>query len=308
MLATTDIASDLLAHHRTLAESGWDGRVVPTFRPDAVVNLLTPGWSDNLAALGQASGATSPPTLPSSGALEDRRAFFKRMGATATDHAAETAFTGRLDAAEAEAIFQARTAGRRPPPKMPRRFTGHMLMEMARMSIEDGLVMQLHVGSYPQPQRPGARAFRRGQRGRYPDASEFTRNLRPLLNNFGNDPRLTLDPLHPRRDDLCPRAGPPGRPLPGAAARPALVVPRQSERHAPLLRPGDRRPRGSTTPSASTTTPAPSPRSRPATISGAASAANWLAGLVVRGQIDEADAADMAHEVAYGLAKRAYRL
>ena len=119
MLATTDAASDPLAQHRALAESGWDGRVVPTFRPDAVVNLLTPGWSDNLAALGQASGSDITSYAAFIRALEDRRAFFKRMGAAATDHAAETAYTGRLDAAEAEAIFQ--TALRRAclTPRMP---------------------------------------------------------------------------------------------------------------------------------------------------------------------------------------------
>ena len=118
VLATTDTASDPLAQHRALAESGWDGRVVPTFRPDAVVNLLTPGWSGNLAALGQASGSDVTSYAAFIRALEDRRAFFKRMGAAATDHAAETAFTGRLDAAEAEAIFQAALRGL-PQPKMP---------------------------------------------------------------------------------------------------------------------------------------------------------------------------------------------
>ena len=118
VLATTDAASDPLAHHRALAESGWDGRVVPTFRPDAVVNLLTPGWSDNLAALSQASGSDITTYAAFIRALEDRRAFFKRMGAAATDHAAETAYTGRLDAAEAEAIFGRALRGR-PPPKMP---------------------------------------------------------------------------------------------------------------------------------------------------------------------------------------------
>ena len=80
VLATTDTASDPLAEHRALAESGWDGRVVPTFRPDAVVNLLTPGWSDNLAALGQASGSDVTSYAAFIRALEDRRTFFKRHG------------------------------------------------------------------------------------------------------------------------------------------------------------------------------------------------------------------------------------
>jgi glucuronate isomerase len=306
VLATTDPASDPLAQHQALAESGWDGRVIPTFRPDAVVNLLTPGWSDNLAALGQASGSDITSYAAFTRALEDRRAFFKRMGAAATDHAAETAFTGRLNAVETEAIFQAALRGTASA-EDARRFTGHMLMEMARMSVDDGLVMQLHVGSIRGHNAQVRERFGADKGVDIPTTSEFTHNLRPLLDVYGNDPRLTLilftldETTYAR--ELAPLAG-----------------------HYPALRLGPpwwfhdspngmRRYFDQVMESAGIYNTAGFNDDTRAFCSIPARhdvwrrvSCDWLAGLVVRGQIDDADAADMAHELAYGLAKRAYRL
>ena len=124
-------------------------------------------------------------------ALEERRAFFKTAGATATDHAAETPFTAELSPHEAASIFERALAGRATA-EDARAFTGHMLMEMARMSTEDGLVMQLHPGS---DRNHNAVVFERFGPDRgcdIPLATEYTRNLKPLLNKYGNDPRLTL--------------------------------------------------------------------------------------------------------------------
>ncbi len=306
VLATTDAATDTLAHHQVLRASGWDGRVVPTFRPDAVVNLLTPGWKDNLAALGQVSKGDITSYVAFLRALEERRAFFKRMGATATDHAAETAYTARLDAAEAEAIFGRALRGE-VTAEDARRFTGHMLMEMARMSVEDGLVMQLHVGSIR-----GHNALVRARFGNdkgcdIPTTSELTHNLRPLLNAHGNDPRLTLilftldETTYAR--ELAPLAG-----------------------HYPALRLGPpwwfhdspngiRRYFDKVMETAGIYNTAGFNDDTRAFCSIPARhdvwrrvSCDWLAGLVVRGQVDETDAAEMAHELAYGLAKRAYRL
>ncbi len=305
-LATTDAASDPLAHHRTLAESGWEGRVVPTFRPDAVMNLLTPGWSENLAALGQASGADITSYAAFIRALEDRRAFFKRMGAAATDHAAETAHTGRLDEAEADAIFQSALRDRSTV-EDAHRFTGHMLMEMARMSVDDGLVMQLHVGSIRGHNALVRTRFGADKGADIPTTSEFTHNLRPLLDAYGNDPRLTLilftldETTYAR--ELAPLAG-----------------------HYPALRLGPpwwfhdspngmRRYFDQVMETAGIYNTAGFNDDTRAFCSIPARhdvwrrvSCDWLAGLVVRGQIDDTDAADMAHELAYGLAKRAYRL
>jgi glucuronate isomerase len=306
VLATTDAASDSLAHHRVLSESGWDGRVVPTFRPDAVVNMLTPCWKDNLAALAQASGVDITSYAAFIRALEDRRAFFKRMGATATDHAAETAYTGRLDAAEAERIFQAALKGSASADHAMR-FTGHMLIELARMCIDDGLVMQLHVGSVRGHNTLVRTRFGNDKGGDIPTTSEFTHNLRPLLDAHGNDPRLTLvlftldESTYAR--ELAPlaghypalRLGPPWwfHDSPNGMRRYFDQVMETAGLYNTAGFNDDTR--------AFCSIPARHDVWRRVSC-------DWLAGLAVRGQIDASEAADMAQELAYGLAKRTYRL
>ena len=136
---------DPLDHHRAIRESGWQARILPTFRPDGVVNLDTANWRENIEKLSQVSGVQVNGYGSFIRALENRRAHFKSMGATATDHAVVTPYTVELSAPEAEAIFQRALKGEGTAADAVQ-FTGHMLIEMARMSVEDGLVMQLHAG------------------------------------------------------------------------------------------------------------------------------------------------------------------
>ncbi|MBZ0290303.1 MAG: glucuronate isomerase, partial [Anaerolineae bacterium] len=153
VLTTTDAATDPLTHHKAIRDSGWQGRVLPTFRPDGVVNMDAAGWRENIQKLSDISGIAITDYRAYVQALENRRAFFKDMGATATDHAALTAYTEKLSPKEAETLFQRGLKGKASAEDAAR-FTGHMLIEMARMSIDDGLVMQLHVGSFRSHNHP----------------------------------------------------------------------------------------------------------------------------------------------------------
>ena len=191
ILCTTDAATDRLEHHQQIRESGWNGRILPTFRPDAVVNIDSEDWQYHIAALSDVSGVevVDYPTYVQ--ALEQRRGYFKEMGAKATDHAALTAFTAELTHQEAGAIFQRALRGEATRADTAA-FTGHMLIEMARMSVEDGLVMQLHIGAYRNHNHQIFERFGRDMGADIPVSSEFTRNLQPLLNRFGNDRRLSL--------------------------------------------------------------------------------------------------------------------
>ena len=191
VLATTDKASDTLEHHRAIRSSDWDGTVIPTFRPDALFRIAAPAWRDELRALEQAHGAEVGSFDAFIGALEERRAFFRSMGATATDHAVLEPLTLRLAPAEAERLFASALRGEATAADQ-RRFEAHMLMEMARMSTEDGLVMQLHPGALRDHNELVAARWGSDMGGDIPVATEYTRNLQPLLNAHGNDPRLTL--------------------------------------------------------------------------------------------------------------------
>jgi glucuronate isomerase len=305
-LCTTDDAADPLEDHRAIRESGWPGDVRPTFRPDGAVNVLAPGWRAHLDALSDSVGREIGRTRDLVAALEERRVFFRSMAAVAADHGVETAYTAPLAENEADAILAHALRGEATPDEA-RRFTGHMLMEMARMSVEDGLVMQLHVGSMRDHNRELFGRFGPNMGADIPVAAEFTRNLAPLLERFGNDSRLTLilftldETTYAR--ELAPLAGhypalligPPWwfNDSPNGMARYFDQVMETAGLHNTAGFNDDTR--------AFCSIPVRHDLWRRAS-------ANWLAGLAIRGQVDEADARSMAAEMAYGLAKRAYRL
>jgi glucuronate isomerase len=191
VLCTTDAATDTLKYHQAIRDSGWSGRILPTFRPDGVVNLDAPNWKSNIDRLGDVSSIQVNDYKSFIRALEQRRAFFKSMGATATDHAAVTPATAELTATEANDIFQNALKGIADASDAAR-FTSHMLTQMARMSVDDGLVMQLHPGSLRNHNDVIFQKFGPDKGGDIPLQTEYTRNLLPLLNKYGNDPRLTL--------------------------------------------------------------------------------------------------------------------
>jgi glucuronate isomerase len=306
VLCTTDAATDTLEHHKAIQESGWKGCILPTFRPDAVVNLDAPGWRNNIEKLSQVSGIAIQDFASYIHALESRREFFKSMGAKATDHAVLTPATNELSLAEAEAIFQ-RAIKSEATLNDAARFTAHMLMEMARMSIEDGLVMQLHPGSLRNHNWAIFERFGQDKGADIPIQTEYTRNLLPLLNKYGNDSRLglilfTLDESAYTRE-LATLAG----------HYPALKLGPPWWFHDSLN--GMSRYFDRVMETAGIYNTAGFNDDTRAFCSIPArhdvwrrSSANWVADLVVRHIVDLEDAHDMMVELASGLAKRAYKL
>ncbi|MFQ5857572.1 MAG: glucuronate isomerase [Anaerolineae bacterium] len=305
VLCTTDFATDSLRYHQAIRASGWEGDIRPTFRPDDVVHLLRPGWRKNIDALSDLTGieVNSYPALIQ--ALEERRAFFQAMGAVATDSDGTSLATGELSPHEADQIFQRALKGQATEEDAAR-FFGHTLMESARMSIEDGLVMQVHFGSCRNHNQPLFDRFGPDIGCDIPVQAEFTRNLQPLLNKYGNDPRLTfivftLDESTYSRE-LAPLAGH----YPAMKLGPAWWF------HDSIN--GMTRYREWVMETAglyNTVGFTDDTRSFP-TISvrhdlSRRVDATWLAGLVVRGIVDSDDAREMIQDTAYRLAKRAYK-
>jgi glucuronate isomerase len=191
VLSTTDGASDTLACHEVIRESGWDGNIIPCFRPDDVTNLLHQSWRNNIDILSEITGIDITSYKRFIEALEKQRAFFKSMGAVSTDHGIEEPRIHALSEKEAGHILEEALAGN-VSAKNAGLFTGHMMMEMARMSIEDGLVMQIHPGSYRNHNRYIFEKFGPDKGADIPLAAEFTRSLKELLNMYGNHPGFTL--------------------------------------------------------------------------------------------------------------------
>ncbi|MDB5512390.1 MAG: glucuronate isomerase [Enterovirga sp.] len=190
-IATTDSALDDLAAHDRIRASGWGGRVVPTYRPDAVVDPDFAGFTDNVARFVRAHGQDAVTWSGYLDAHRAKRAFFKERGATATDHGHPTARTADLPPNEAEALF-ARVAAGGASAADAELFRAQMLTEMARMSLEDGLVMQLHPGSVRNHNPHLLATFGRDMGADIPGPTDYVRALKPLLDRFGNERGLTL--------------------------------------------------------------------------------------------------------------------
>ncbi|HEX3825398.1 MAG TPA: glucuronate isomerase [Mycobacteriales bacterium] len=192
VLATTDDPSDDLAAHAALAaDPTWAGRVIPTFRPDRYLEPASSGWTEAVAQLGAAADIDTATYAGYLAALEDRRQFFIAHGAVSADHSHTDVRTDPLEVHEAERIFAAALAGEATAREAVA-FRRHMLLEMARMSCEDGLVMTLHPGVLRNHHDPTAAAYGPDVGADIPTSIEFTNALRPLLERYGTSPGFHL--------------------------------------------------------------------------------------------------------------------
>ncbi len=192
VIATTESPLDDLRWHGMIRDSGWDGRVVTAYRPDPVVDPEFPGFAENVEQLGALTGEAAAQDWEAYlRAHRARRAFFRGFGATSTDHGHPTARTENLPQADAAALFAKAMRGACSPEEASA-FRGQMLTEMARMSLEDGMVLQIHSGSW-RNHAPGVTArFGRDKGFDIPTRTDYVGALKPLLDAVGMDPRLTV--------------------------------------------------------------------------------------------------------------------
>ena len=210
LIATTESPHEDLVHHRAIAASGWQGRVVTAYRPDPVIDVEHEAFGDAMARFAELSGQD---VFSWKGYLEAhriRRRAFMAAGATSSDHGHPTAATADLSAAETETLFGRITGGSATPAEAEL-FRAQMLTEMARMSLEDGLVMQIHPGSFRNHSRRLFDIYGRDKGADIPTPTDYVRNLKPLLDRFGHEPGLnvilfTLDETAYARE-LAPLAG-----------------------------------------------------------------------------------------------------
>ena len=191
VLATTESPLDPLPHHQNIKDSGWQGRVITAFRPDPVIDPEFEGFVDNVAELGELTGKDTGNYQGYLAALRNRRVYFKAHGATSTDHGHPTPATADLPATEAEALFAAVISGQSSA-QQAELFRAQMLTEMAAMSLDDGLVMQIHPGVHRNHNPTLFAHFGRDKGADIPVATEYVKHLQPLLNRFGNEPELTI--------------------------------------------------------------------------------------------------------------------
>ncbi|MCX6144854.1 MAG: glucuronate isomerase [Ignavibacteriales bacterium] len=306
VLSTTDAATDTLEPHKKIRASGWKGNIIPCFRPDGVTDLKAKNWKTNIELLTERAGVDVTSYSRFIQALENRRVFFKSMGAVSTDHGVSSPHTHEFTKGEGERIFQRALMGQATAEDAAQ-FTAHMLMEMARMSIEDGLVMQIHPGSDRNHNRIIYDKYGPDKGCDIPMPTEYTHNLKDLLNKYGNDSRLTvivftLDETTYARE-LAPLAG----------HYPAMKLGPPWWFHDSIE--GMMRFRSMVTETAGIYNTAGFNDDTRAFVSIPARHdlsrrvdANFLAGLVTRHIVELDEAQDMIYDLANGLVKKAYKL
>ena len=306
VIATTESPLDPLVHHAKIRASGWKGRVVTAYRPDPVVDPEFDGFRANVARLGAITGENTAAWNGYLAAHRNRRAYFRTMGATSTDHGHPTARTCDLTAADCQRLLDRALAGTASPDEAEQ-FRGQMLTEMARMSLDDGLVMQIHPGSLRNHNPRVFAQFGRDKGADMPTGTDYVRALKPLLDRFGNERKLTVilftldETVYAR--ELAPLAG-----------------------HYPILKLGPpwwfhdspegmQRFREQATETAGFYNTVGFNDDTRAFLSIPARHdvarrmdCRFLATLVVEHKIGEDEAFELAPELAYGLAKRAYKL
>jgi glucuronate isomerase len=191
VLSTTDSPMDSLQDHQAIRDSGWKGRILPTFRPDPVVDPEFAGFAENIARMGQQTGEDIGHWSGYKNALRKARLRFKSLGCTATDHGHPTAHTADLSGAEIAGLYEKVLSGNSTTAD-DELFRAQMLTEMAAMSLEDGLVMQIHPGSVRNHNRKLFERYGRDVGADIPNATNYVRALRPLLERFGNERNLTI--------------------------------------------------------------------------------------------------------------------
>ena len=191
VIATTEAPLDTLEHHAAIRDSDWNGRVITAYRPDPVIDPEFEGFRDNLRKLGELTGEDCASWQGYLAAHRQRRDFFRQMGATSTDHGHPTARTADLSPGECEALL-ARVQADDVSATDAELFRAQMLTEMAGMSLDDGLVMQIHPGSFRNHNPQLFARFGRDKGADIPVRTEYVHALQPLLAKYGNDTRLSL--------------------------------------------------------------------------------------------------------------------
>jgi glucuronate isomerase len=191
VISTTDSPLDSLEAHQQILDSDWDGRIIPCFRPDPVVDPEYCGFSENVERLGELTGEDTLTWRGYLKALVARREFFAKLGATATDHGHPTAATRNLDASDCEKLFFKAMKGLLTSAEAED-FRGQMLTEMVRMSLEDGLVTQIHPGSFRNHNNHIFKQCGLDKGADIPTSTEYVKALKPLLDCFGNEAKATV--------------------------------------------------------------------------------------------------------------------
>lgn len=206
LVCTTDDPADSLAYHKAIRESGFNVKVLPTWRPDKAMSIgNAENYNQYLNALEQAADVTITTYADLLAALEKRHQFFEEQGCGLSDHGLTTFCADSYTDAEIAAIFAKVRSGKQPTLEEDRKFQSAMLYELAVMDAKSGWVQQFHVGAI---RNNNTKMFQQlgpdtgfDAIGDYEVATAMNRLL-DRLNSAGRLTKTILYNLNPRDNEL----------------------------------------------------------------------------------------------------------
>ncbi|MBE5992235.1 MAG: glucuronate isomerase [Paenibacillaceae bacterium] len=147
LICTTDDPADTLEWHQKIAaDSSFEVKVLPAWRPDKAMNVEKPDFAAYIAKLSAASGMEIKDFASLKAALKNRMEFFTSQGCCVSDHALEYVMYVPADDAELDAIFAKSVSGKAVTKEEELKYKTAFMIFAAKEYNRMGWIMQLHYG------------------------------------------------------------------------------------------------------------------------------------------------------------------
>ncbi|MDR1763418.1 MAG: glucuronate isomerase [Dysgonamonadaceae bacterium] len=206
VVCTTDDPVDSLEYHIAVKKSGFETKVLPTWRPDKAMAVENPHeYRIYINKLSEVSGVNIASFDTLLQALKVRHDFFATVGCRLSDHGLEEFYAEDYTQREVEGIFDKVYDGSVLTASEILKFKSAMLYEFAKLDWEKGWTQQFHYGAL---RNNNSRMFKRlGPDTGYDSIGDWNvaKSLSKLLNRLDSEEKLAktiLYNLNPRDNDL----------------------------------------------------------------------------------------------------------
>ncbi|MDE6683792.1 MAG: glucuronate isomerase [Duncaniella sp.] len=147
-VCTTDAPVDTLEYHKAVRDSGFEIKMLPTWRPDKAMAVENPAeFRAYVEKLAEVSGVTISKFNDMIDALQKRHDFFEEMGCRLSDHGIEEFYAADYNDAEIEAIFDKVYGGKELTGEEIHKFKSAMMIVFGEMDYNSGWTQQFHYGA-----------------------------------------------------------------------------------------------------------------------------------------------------------------
>lgn len=147
-VCTTDDPADTLEYHKQVKESGFEVKMLPTWRPDKAMAVDKPEeYREYIAKLGAVADIEIRNFNDLVAALQKRHDFFEEMGCRLSDHGIEEFYAEEYTQSEIDSIFAKIIGGGTLTSEEVEKFKSAMMIVFGEMDYESGWTQQFHYGA-----------------------------------------------------------------------------------------------------------------------------------------------------------------